>query len=296
MQRERAAHVATTDEHVDFTIGVASDILDGRLDGRFFIQALDRHERENLVHAPAVGQALEQTEVAEVLLRKQAREFTEFVRRMAQILRKLVYLAHDAPEQAFAHGARRQVVIAHLETVQNVIVQLDGIVPAFEQVLRGKSLVDAVQILQCIGSVVVNLVSVLVEERLAGGFQHVEHQNGMVRRKSTARFRNDVRVRHVAVFAGFVHGVHHVVRVFLDGVVHRARVGTAGAVVIHTETAAHVHEFKAHAHLANLHVELRDFAQARFDVADVRNLATQVEVDELHAVFHLLLLDVVQRF
>ena len=38
------------------------------------------------------------------------------------------------------------------QPLAGVIVNLDGIVPAFEQVLRGKPLVDAEQILQCIKS------------------------------------------------------------------------------------------------------------------------------------------------
>ena len=215
---------------------------------------------------------------------------------MTQVLCEQIHLAHDAPEQTFTHGAGGQVVIADLETVEHVIVQLNGIVPAFEQILRGEPLVNAVKVFQRVGCVVFDFVDILVEECLTGCFKHVEYQDGMVCRKCTARFCDDVRVSDAAVFASFEHGVHHVVRVFLNGVVHRACVGTAGAVVIHAETAAYVHEFKAHAHLLNLHVELRDFAKAALDVTNVGNLATQVEVDELHAVFHLLLLDVVQCF
>ena len=114
--------------------------------------------------APAVRQALEQAKVAEILLCQEARKFAEFIRRMTQVLCEQIHLAHDAPEQTFAHGAGGQVVIADLETVEHVIVQLNGIVPAFEQILRGEPLVNAVKVFQRVGCVVFDFVDILVED------------------------------------------------------------------------------------------------------------------------------------
>ena len=98
VERNGASHFATANEHVNLAIAIASHVLNRRLDRRLFVQTLDRHNREHLIHAPAVREALEKAEVAEVLFGKQTRKFAQFIRRMAQVASELVHLAGDAPE------------------------------------------------------------------------------------------------------------------------------------------------------------------------------------------------------
>ena len=49
-------------------ITVAGDILNSGVTCRPFVKSLDRHDGEELVDGPAVGEALEQREIAEILI------------------------------------------------------------------------------------------------------------------------------------------------------------------------------------------------------------------------------------
>jgi hypothetical protein len=58
--------VPAADEAVDLAVGVAGDVLQRAAARRLLVQPVDRHDREELVDRPRVGQRLEEREVAEV--------------------------------------------------------------------------------------------------------------------------------------------------------------------------------------------------------------------------------------
>ena len=56
MQIEGSAHTLRVDELVDAPVAVAGDIRNDRLAGREFRQAVHRHDREQLIDGPRVGE------------------------------------------------------------------------------------------------------------------------------------------------------------------------------------------------------------------------------------------------
>ena len=83
-----------------------------------------------------------------------------------------------------------------------------------------------------------------------------------------------------------VAGIHElgngVVDIFLDGVVHRVLSARgAGAVIVHTQSAADIHKVDIKTGLAQMHIELHCLAECILDAADLRDLAPDVEVDQL---------------
>ena len=64
---------------------------------------------------------------------------------------------------------------------------------------------------------------------------------------------------------------------------------------VNAETAADIYELKRHAESAELRIELRNFTEAGLDLADVRDLVSEMEVNELEAVVYMSLgLDVIE--
>ena len=63
---QRVANVAQVDELVDLAIGVAGDVGQHGLARGLLGEPVHRHDGEQLVDGPAVGQRLEDREVAEV--------------------------------------------------------------------------------------------------------------------------------------------------------------------------------------------------------------------------------------
>ncbi len=88
--------------------------------------------------------------------------------------------------------------------------------------------------------------------------------------------------------------IDDVVGVFLQRVVHRRFEVGLRPVVVDAETAADVHELQARALLGELAVDARRFVQRALDDADVRDLAAEVEVQQLEAVLHAALLQLLE--
>ena len=66
------------------------------------------------------------------------------------------------------------------------------------------------------------------------------------------------------------------------------------AVVVDAQAAADVEVFDAGPDAEHLHVDAGRFGQRRLDVADVGDLAADVEVHELKAVGHVALFEIVE--
>ena len=60
MKRKNVADMSVGNEVGNLSVAVAGDVLQGSVAGRTLVQALDRHDREELVDGPTVWQALEQ--------------------------------------------------------------------------------------------------------------------------------------------------------------------------------------------------------------------------------------------
>ncbi len=107
-----------------------------------------------------------------------------------------------------------------------------------------------------------------------------------MRHDRASAFGNDRRVRHLCLVAHRLQVVDDVVGVFLQRVVDaRFEIGLR-AVVIDAEPAADVHVFQARARLDELHVNARRLVERPLDDTDVGNLAAEMEVEQLQAVFH----------
>lgn len=71
-----------------------------------FVETLYRHDREQLVDTPAVGQRLEDGEVAEVLVSQQFIETAELIGHMLHRLCNSINLVADAPVHQLSISAR----------------------------------------------------------------------------------------------------------------------------------------------------------------------------------------------
>ena len=112
----------------------------------------------------------------------------------------------------------------------------------------------------------------------------VRHQHRVVRGDRTTRFGNHRRVRQAVLFARIANRPDDVVGIFVQAVVHRAVGLRAGTFVVHAQAAAHVEALNVHAKLVQLNVETGGFTHAGGNIANVRHLRTEVEVQQLDAV------------
>ena len=119
----------------------------------------------------------------------------------------------------------------------------------------------------------------------------------MVGRERTSAFGNQVGVRQVIFVGRFHECIDAVVHIFLDGVVHGTlAVARTGAVVVHAQPAAAVHELHVVAHVVELDIELRGLPQGGLYAAYLGDLAADVEVDEFQAVFQSAGFELVEGF
>ncbi len=112
----------------------------------------------------------------------------------------------------------------------------------------------------------------------------VRDQHRMVRSNRAAGFGDHRRVRQAVLFTGIANRPDDVVGIFVQAVVHRAVGLRAGPFVVHAQAAAHVKALDVHAKLVQLNIETRRFAHAGGDVANIRHLRAEVEMQQLNAV------------
>ena len=105
MKRQRLLHVAAVDEPIQLAVGVAGDVAEHGVFRRLLVQAVNRHHREELLDRPAVGNRLEQREVAEVGVRQLLVEVLQVFRHLGHRLDDALELGADCPEQVLRHAA-----------------------------------------------------------------------------------------------------------------------------------------------------------------------------------------------
>ena len=207
-----------------------------------------------------------------------------------------MHLASYGPEEFLHQRASAQVNQAQTEAVERLLANLERVVPVLEQSALIDFVINLIYVFHQVVIALVHSVVLVVPLGQTGGFQRLEHQNAVVRRERAAALVDDVGVLDGVLFAGIHKGIDGIVHILLNGVVHRVSAGAvARPVVVHAQTAANVHKVEFKTHLGELHIELRSLAQRILDAAYLGHLTAYVEVDELQAVHHLVLLQEVER-
>jgi hypothetical protein len=125
--------------------------------------------------------------------------------------------------------------------------------------------------------------------------QDLGHQHGVVRGQGAAGLGHDRRLADLGLGAGLRQVVDHVVGVLLHRVVHRRLEVGRGAVVVDAQAAAHVEPLDLAAHARQRDQRVGRLAQRVLERADLGDLAAEVEVQQLQAVEHALLLELLDH-
>ena len=110
------------------------------------VEAVDRHDREELLDRPAIGHRLEDREVAEVGVRQQRLQALQLLGHVIQLADDAQELAADGPEEPLGQGAVLDGQVAEVEQAQRLVHRLDGVVVALQDVLLRQVAVDAEQV------------------------------------------------------------------------------------------------------------------------------------------------------
>src|SRR6185436_3292212 len=134
VQHDGLLHVAPIDELIELAVRVAGDVAQHRVIDRPLVEAVDRHHREELLDRPAVGDRLEQREVAEIGVRQQLFERLQILRHLRHALAQLVDLFANREIQVFRVGALLQRQVAAAEQVHRHVQRLLRVVVRLERV------------------------------------------------------------------------------------------------------------------------------------------------------------------
>ena len=95
---------------------------------------------------------------------------------------------------------------------------------------------------------------------------------------------------------GCLHkGIDAVVHILLNGVVDRTfAVARTTTIVIDTQSSTTINELHTITHLVQLHIEHACLTQGVLDATNLCDLATNMEMDQLETVLHIVLLDVLE--
>ena len=182
---------------------------------------MDRHDGEELVDTPAVGQALEQREVAEVLVGKQLRQLAEVVGHVLHVLGDGQNLTCHAPEHALDLCACLKVNDTVAEELECLLAYLLCIVQCLEHIALVKVAPNLVELLCKVVVVGCNL-PILVHLWKGCCLEHLKDEYRVVCRYRASALCDDVGVGDTVLVGCINHGVDGVVHVLLDRVVHTA--------------------------------------------------------------------------
>ena len=185
--------------------------------------------------------------------------------------------------------------VAEVEQAHGLVDRLQCVVIALQVVFLGEVAVDAEQVGDRLRRIFGDLRRrlVLVE---VGDAEHVEDEHAVVGDHRPARLGEDRRVRDLGLVADVLDAEDDVVGVFLKRVVDRRHEVGLRAVVVDAQAAADVEVLDPGPDAEHLHVDPGRLGQGRLDVADVGDLAADVEVHELKAIGHVALLEVLEGF
>ena len=84
MQGQSVLHVLEIDELGNLAVGIAGDVDEHPIAVRRRVQAVDRHDREQLPERPMIEERLEHREIADVLIAERRLELFHFLWNEAQ--------------------------------------------------------------------------------------------------------------------------------------------------------------------------------------------------------------------
>ena len=201
-------------------------------------------------------------------------------------LDELLQLDENGPVEILGLAPLLERQVAAGEQVQRHVERLLGVVIALEGVADGQVLVGLQQVDdRLLGLVRRNrLRDLLLPE--GGNAEHVEDEHAVIRDDRPTALRHDRRMLHAGVVAHCLDVVDDVVGVFLERVIDaRFEVGLR-PVVVDPEAAADVEVLQAGPRLHQLRIDAGRFVERALDDPDVRNLAAEVEVEQLEAILH----------
>src|ERR1700716_302044 len=99
---------------------------------------------------------------------------------------------------------------------------------------------------------------------------------------------NNRWMRYLFRLADIDNIVNDVASIFLKGIVHRTIERAPRAVIVDSKPPSHVDELHRMPHLRQLRIEPCAFAHSSLDYADIRDLRSNVEMDQHQRVGHTL--------
>ena len=285
VQVERALDVFDVDEMIDDTVAVTGQIRELGGHRGLLIEPVNGHDREQMIDRPNVGRRLEQREVAIVDRGHVLLEVLQLLGHETQAPQRVVDLLAAVPIQALHLRALAQPEVAVLEQALGLLLGLAGVVVALLHVLGLNAAVGVEQLLQ--QAVRVRLGLHRLTETHFVRAHDLEHQDRVLGRDRPAALADDGGHGHVCLDARGLHMGHDVRRVLLELIVlGGVKVGLR-TVVVHGKPAADVDVPHLTTELRQLDVDVRCFLHRIFDGNDARDLAADVEMQELQAVEHL---------
>ena len=208
------------------------------------LQAVDRHDREQLIDGPAVGQRLEHREVAEVDVGEDRLELFELFGHFVELAGEVAHLGAGRPVEPLGQAALLERQQPEIEHLQHLIARGLRIVIALDHAPFGDRAVGVEQVAHRLRQFALAAFLVflardpeLVERRAA---ERIEDEHAVVRGDRAPGLADDHRMRDLARVADVGDAIHHVVGVFVERVVHRRGEVRAAAVVVDAEAAADV--------------------------------------------------------
>ena len=142
VERKGFFHILQVDEFRDFAIRVAGDVHEGRVAVRAFVEAMDRHDGEELAECPVVEEGLENGEVAEVLVADGDFDFADFLGDVFGVAEKLHDICGDLPIDGLDASLGAEVEKAEVEHRLGAFADFLGVVEILEAVLRSEIVAD----------------------------------------------------------------------------------------------------------------------------------------------------------
>ena len=303
VKREGGIDAAGVGEFVDLAVAVASDVREHGIAGGLLLEAVDGHDRKDLVDGPQVGKALEHAEVAVVEIGHDGVQTIHLTAIVATALEHGGNPGEDVPVELLAVGALAEVDLAVVELAAELVAVINGVVvDLLEAVAGGLGGVffsvetEFVEIAQQGRGVFVDLD---FGDALAGleavDVEDVDDQDGVIGHDGAAGLGDEIRVRYSSLGSDFGDGLDDVGAVFLGAVVAAGFGGAFETVVADGEAAAEVEDAHAGAFLNEADVNARGLSDGLADGADVWNLRALVIVQHAEAVEHAALAQVIDH-
>ena len=239
VQWQRVAHILQIDKLPHLAIRITGDIHQRSLAGRRLSVAVQGNDWEQLIHRPVIEQALENRKIADVLVAHLILQFRDFLRHMLFLLAEMRHhLLANLPVQCLHLRLVFQFKHAECEHIVGVLLAIERGVIGCQFTAPRQPTAN----LQQLPHQRVFLFPIL-EPQLTGlgvSPKHLHHQHTVMCHHGPATLADDIRMWHLLGTAHPSDRLHHIVGVFLQGIIRRAFKGRPTAIVIHRQTSAHI--------------------------------------------------------